>query len=319
MIHPVLIFGLALQSISAQSEQHLQAGVDAQKQGHFDVAISEFRQAVELDPDSIPGQRLLGIALLTVGNYAEAAPHLEKAGDRDTLGIAQIETAQYQQAIANLSAALKDHPNNPDLLYYLGRAAGLLSKQSIDTLIELHPDSSRAHQAIGENYFVIRQMPQAEKEFTEALRLRPATPGLHMALGLVYAGSNQWPKAEEQFRAETKLQPDNAEAAYHLGTALLQEGNAHEARVELERANQLKPDMPETLYSLGKAASLDNSPAIAEKSWLHLFEIEKDTSLAGQTHFALAALYRKQGNAAKAESEMREFKKLQKGQSPPPR
>jgi len=85
------------------------------------------------------------------------------------------------------------------LLYYLGRASGLLSKQSIDTLLATYPDSARAHQALAENYFVLRQMPQAEKEFQEALRLRPDIPKLHLELGEVYAGSSQWAKAEEEF------------------------------------------------------------------------------------------------------------------------
>jgi len=39
--------------------------------------------------------------------------------------------------------------------------------------------------------------------------------------------------------------------------------------------------------------------------------LEKETSLAAQAHFGLANLYRKQGNAAKAQHEMREYQKLQ--------
>jgi len=145
---------------------------------------------------------------------------------------------------------------------------------------------------MGENYFVLRQMPQAEKEFAEALHQRPEIPGLHLELGLVYAGAARWDKAEEEFRVETKMQPGNAEAAYRLGAALLQQGKAHEARQQLERANRLKPDMPETLYSLGKAASLDGSPAAAEKAWTRVIELEKESSLAAQAHFGLANLYR---------------------------
>ena len=147
------------------------------------------------------------------------------------------------------------------LLYYLGRASGLLSKQSIDTLLAAYPDSARAHQALAENYFVLRQMPEAEKEFREALRERPDIPELHLELGEVYAGAFQWSKAEAEFRTQAKLQPGNAEAAYRLGTALLEQGKAKEARVELARADKLLPDMPETLYSLGKAASLEGDTA----------------------------------------------------------
>lgn len=336
---------LAWQISSPEALQHLQAGVQAEKNRKFDTAIVEFRKvaeldpkstegfirlgqayleirdyqnaiaplkhAVELGPESQPAHQLLGYALLAQGYAAQAVPNLEKGSDKAALGIAQLEAGDLKNAVANLQAALGQHPNDPDLLYYFGRASGLLSKQAIDTVIAAYPDSARAHQAMAENYYVLRQMPQAEKEFLEAIRLRPDLPKLHLELGLVYTGSAQWPKAEEAFRAETKLQPGNAEAAYRLGNALLQQGKSKEARAELKRADNLQPEMPETLYSLAKAASLEGDTAAAEKDWKRVTELEKDSSLAAQAHFALAGLYRKQGKADAADREMAEFKKLQ--------
>lgn len=345
MIHFVLALWLAAQVASPEASKHLQAGVDADKQGNVTVAITEFKKATELspksavafvdlgqayleshdydaatpplkhaleiDPNLVVAHQLLGYALLARGYAREAIPHLARAKEPGALGIAQLQTGQLAEAITNLRAALDARPNDPDLLYYLGRASGLFSKQNIDTLMAAYPDSARAHQAMGENYFVLRRMEDAEKEYVEALRQRPETPGLHLELGLVYAGTGQWTRAEEQFRAETKLQPGNAEAAFRLGGALLQQGQAHEARLELERSNRLQPRMPETLYSLGKAASLDNDPQSALKDWTDLLRIEKAGPLAAQAHFGLASLYRKQGNAEMAEHEMEEFRKLQ--------
>ena len=77
--------------------------------------------------------------------------------------------------------------------------------------------------------------------------------------------------------------------------------------------------MPETLYSLGKAAALAGDPAAAEKAWTKLLSIEKDSSLAAQTHFAPAGLYRKQGKTADAERETREFQQLQNRAAQPER
>jgi tetratricopeptide (TPR) repeat protein len=91
----------------------------------------------------------------------------------------------------------------------------------------------------------------------------------------------------------------------------LQQGKAREARTELERSNRLQPDMPETLYSLGKAAALAGDSTTAERSWTKLLSIEKQSSLAAQTHFALAGLYRRQGKTTEAERETQEFQKLQ--------
>ncbi len=347
MIRALLLLWFAWQTLSPEAVQHMQAGIAADKQRQFDVAITEFRKvteleptfpdgfislgqaymekhdfasavtplkrALEVDPDSEPAHQLLGYALLAQGYAAQAIPHLQRVQDKTGLGIAQIQTGQLPEAIANLQAALANRPNDPDLLYYIGRASGLLSKQSIDTLLAAYPDSPRAHQALAENYFVLRQMPEAEKEYREALRLRPEIPEVHLELGEVYAGAFQWAKAEEEFREQTKLQPGNAEAAYRLGTALLEQGKAHEARAELLRADKLMPDMPETLYSLGKAAALEGDATAAEKEWTRLLSIEKETSLAAQAHFGLAGLYRKQGKTEAAQREMQEFQRLQGG------
>jgi tetratricopeptide (TPR) repeat protein len=345
MIHALFMLLLAFQGVSPEVVQHVQAGLEAQKQGNLDTAISEFQKVTELEPtlpaafvnlgaaymskrdyadaiaplkralelnsDLVGAQQMLGYALLARGYAAEAIPHFEKAQVMDGLGIAQLETGKLPEAIVNLQSALTKRPNDPDLLYYLGRASGLLSKQVFDTLLSAYPDSPRAHQALAENYFALRRVPEAEKEYEAALRLRPDAPGIHLALGEAYALASQWPKAEEEFRAESKLRPGDAEAAYRLGSTLLQEGKVREARAELGRADRLKPEMPETLYSLGKAASLTGETSVAEAAWTKLINIENQSTLAAQAHFGLAGLYRKQGKAAAAEREMQEFRKLQ--------
>jgi tetratricopeptide (TPR) repeat protein len=277
----------------------------------YGAAITPLKRALELNPDLLVAHQFLGYALLAQGYAAEAILHLERVGAQEALGIAQIETGQLTEAVANFTAVLPKQPDDPDLLFYLGHSSGLLSKTAIDTLIANHPDSARAHQALGENYLVLRQLPQAEKEYLEALRVRPDLPGLHLELGQVYANSAQWPEAEAEFRAEAKLQPGNAEAAYRLGAALLQQGNARDALADLKRSNQLKPEMPETLYSLGKAASLAGESSVAEESWRKVIELEKNTSLAAQAYFGLAGLHRKQGKLSQAQQEMQEFQKLQ--------
>ncbi len=337
----VLYLGLAWQSVSPDVVQHVQAGLQAQKQGRLNDAIREFKavtelmptlpaafvnlgaaylqnkqygaaiaplkRSLELNPDLIGAHQMLGYALLEQGYAAEAIPHLKKAGVVDALGVAELKLGHYLDAITDLEAALAKHPNDPELLYYLGRASGLLSKDALDALQSAYPNSARAHEALGENYAVLRRIPEAEKEYTEALRQQPNAPGIHLQLGQIYAAAKDWPKAEEEFYAETNIQPGDAEAAYRFGNALLQQGKIKEARASLERADRLQPNMPETLYALGKSASLAGDAAGAERSWLQLLSVEKNTSLAAQAHFGLATLYRKQGKTAEAAREMEAF------------
>ncbi|MGH9581977.1 MAG: tetratricopeptide repeat protein [Bryobacteraceae bacterium] len=337
--------GLALQAVSPEVARHAQAGLDAEKQGRLIDAIAEFKQVTEMAPDFTAGfvnlgaayiqdrnyaaavpplktavkmnenlagaQQMLGYALLMEGDAQGAIPHLERAGAKDFLGIAQLKVGKLPEAVENLNAAVSKHPNSPELLYYLGRAAGLLSKEVMDTLDSAFPDSSRSHQALGENYAALKQAPKAEKEYLQAIRLQPNARGVHLDLGLLYASLPDWSKAEDQFRAEAQLEPADAEAAYRLGHALLEEGKIHEAQAELKRADRLRPDMPQTLYSLGKAESLNGDSAAAENSWKRVIVLEKTSALAAQAHFALATLYRKQGRAADARRELREYERLQ--------
>ena len=330
-------------AVSPEAVQHAKAGMEARERGKLDEAIAEFRQVTMLEPnmaagfvnlgaaylekrdyaEAIPSLRhalelngelvgahqMLGYALLAQGYAAEAIPHLERANAVDVLGIAQLEAGKLPEAVLNLEAALAKRPNDPDLLYYLGRASGRLSKQAMDALIAAYPDSPRAHEALGENLAALRRAPEAEKEFDVAIRLRPDTPGVHLALGEVYARASDWAKAEGEFRAEAKLRPGDAETAYRFGSALLEEGKIPEARTELDRADRLRPEMPETLYALGKARSLDGDAAGAEKAWRQVIAIEKEGALAGQAHFGLAGIYRKQGKTAAAAREMEDFQR----------
>jgi hypothetical protein len=62
-------------------------------------------------------------------------------------------------------------------------------------------------------------------------------------------------------------------------------------------------DHRKTLYALGKTALLEADVKDAEKSWLKLLSIEKDSDLAAQTHFAWRAFI-----ASKARCQRRNVK-----------
>ena len=342
----MLWLGLSWQAVSPEVVLHAKAGLAAKQAGNLNEAILEFRkvtelapqlpagfvnlgaaylesrkyaeaipplkQALALDPKLAGADQMLGYALLSAGYATEAIPHLEREQAQDALGIAELKTGKLPEAIANLNAALAKRPNDPDLLYYLGRASGLLSKEVFDTLESTYPESARAHQSLAENYTALRKVPEAETEYKTALSIRPDTPGVHLALGELYALASEWPKAEDEFRAEATVQPGDPETAYRWGAALLQNGKAKEAQAQLELADRLRPRMPETLLSLGKAAFQNADLAMAEKAWSQVVELEKNSPLAEQAHFSLAGLYRKKGESSRAEQEMELFRAMQK-------
>ena len=280
------------------------------KKRDYPPAITTLKRAAELSPDSLPIHQLLGYALLSDGYAAQAIPHLEIAHDSGAMGIAQLQADQPAEAIVNLRVALSKNPNDPDLLYYLSRAGAALSSQSEDKLLSSFPEDARALEILGQHYYAMKMLPQAIKEYEQAIALRPELPGLRLELGQIYAARSDWAQAEKQFRDEAKLQSGNPEAAYRLGETLLQEGKMKEAAEELRRSDLLRPNMPETLYSLARATAVSN-PASAEVALKRIIEIEKETPLAGQAYLLLAAIHRKQGNAELATREMAEYHRIQ--------
>lgn len=274
------------------------------------AAIPPLKRAAELNPDSLAVHQLLGYALLAAGYASEAIPHLKMIQDYGALGIAQLQADQPGEAVANLQMALAKAPDDPDLLFYLSRAATAYSEQASEKLLASFANTARGHQVRGQNDYALKMFPEAEREYAQAMALRPDLPGLRLELGLVYAAQSEWEKAEEQFRAEAKLQPGNAEAAYRLGDALLQRGKMKEAVAELQRSDSLRPDMPETLYSLGRAAA-SSEPSIAEHALTRVIELEKDTPLAAQTYLALAGIHRRQGKTDQATRDMQEYRRIQ--------
>ncbi len=350
MIQVLLFLHLFLQAqavasqAAAQAKVLLQSGIDAENRHDLDNALVEFRKAAELDPsssevllrigdaymkkhdaaeaipplkraaelspDSVPIQQLLGYALLAQGYAREAIPHLEIAHDPGALGIAQLENDEPAKAMVNLQSALENDPDNPDLLFYVSRAATALGSQSTDKLLSSFPNSARAHQTRGQTYYQMKMIPEAVKEYDQAIAIRSGLPGLHLELGEIYAGRAEWPKAEEQFRAETKLQPGSAEAAFRLGDALLQGGKMREAADELRRSDSLHPNMPETLYAMGRALAGADASA-AEHALASVLKLEQNSSLAAQADLLLASIHRKQGKSELASREMEDYRRIQ--------
>ncbi len=348
MIRALLCVCLLLQQSTAPPSSDvttlLQSGVDAENRHDLDHAIAAFRKAADLDPssgvaflrlgdaymqkrdyaaaipplkhaaelnpDSLPVHQLLGYALLAAGYASEAVPHLKMIQDYGALGIAQLQADQPGEAVANLQIALAKAPDDPDLLFYLSRAATAYSEQSSGKLLTTFANTARGHQVRGQNDYALKMFPEAEREYVQAIALRPALPGLRLELGLVYAAQSEWEKAEEQFRGEARLQPGNAEAAYRLGDALLQRGKMKEAVVELQRSDSLRGDMPETLYALGRAAA-SSEPIVAEHALTRAIDLEKDTPLAAQAYLTLAGIHRRLGETDQAAHEMQEYRRIQ--------
>jgi tetratricopeptide (TPR) repeat protein len=274
-------------------EAHLGKGYDALKQDQYDVAISEFRAALEIDSTLTLRARFpLAVALFEAHKSDEARRELEivrrEVGDHPNvlyyLGRLDLDDRNLSGAIKNLSQAAAKPPF-PDTSYYLGFA-----------------------------YFKQGDLPAAEKWLKEAAQLNPRDARIPYQLGLVYrklgrneeatkalAVSEELRKrdsSESQLRVECaqKLDkgtreeahaiceqlydPDNAEKLTSLGTIYGQHGDLQAALKPLRRAAELAPQSPQMQYNLALAYYQLNQFEAARqplentlKRWPDLFQL----------------------------------------------
>ena len=111
MITAALFLWLAFQGVSPEAAQHMQAGVEAHKQGQFDVAIKEFRKATASDPNLAEGFLDLGEVCLETRDYPAAVAALKRALELSPeldaahlqLGYALLAQGYAEEAIPHLT------------------------------------------------------------------------------------------------------------------------------------------------------------------------------------------------------------------------
>jgi Flp pilus assembly protein TadD len=247
-------------------EAHLGKGYDALKQDTYEVAVSEFRAALQLDPGLVLRARFpLAVALFELHKSEEARRELEtvrqEVGDHPNvsyyLGRLDLEDRNFESAIRNLkeAAAAKPKPPFPDTAYYLGFA-----------------------------YFKHGDLAAAEKWLKEAARFNPRDPLALYQLGFVYRKEGREEEAKKTLAASEELRrrednepllktecgkkldqgprdearafceqlyaPDDSEKLTALGTIYAQHRDLEAALKPFRRAAELAPQSPQMQYNL---------------------------------------------------------------------
>ncbi len=87
--------------------------------GRYQEAITTFKKAIQLNPNSADGHYNLGIGFARIGSYQEAEKHYRMAIDKDpylldaytNLGGLFIGTGEYQKAVEILNSAIQKDPD----------------------------------------------------------------------------------------------------------------------------------------------------------------------------------------------------------------
>jgi tetratricopeptide (TPR) repeat protein len=165
------------------------------------------------------------------------------------------EAKRDKEALAFLTKALEEQPEQTEILYEQAMAAERLKQydlmeQQLRLLITLKPDQALAYNALG--YSLADRgvrLEDAEELIRNALSLRPEDGMLIDSLGWVFFKQRKYPQALEQLQDAYNRLPDG-EIAAHLGEVHWEMGQKDKAREVWKEALSKEPKHPVLLETL---------------------------------------------------------------------
>lgn len=210
---------------------HTYRGDGYAAQRDLERAISDYGEALRLDPQSAYAFHRRGGAHYNQGNFAAAIAdfseairldlnNVEALADR---GAAYHDSGDFARAIADLDQAIRLAPGD----------AGLFNSRCW------------ARAVWG------RALARARTDCDAALQLQPNSPAILDSRGLVSLKQRRWNDAWADYDAAIRLSADFASAIYGRGVAAIGLGRIADGQADMARASQLDADIAQTFAGYG--------------------------------------------------------------------
>ena len=314
-----------------------------------------FTRAQELAPDAEIARALVVVALrlddrtAAAASYRDYAARLEQAPAsvtaataRGELGSALLRAGLFNEAAAELGAALQLEPANVQLILQLARAhlgrkdvpaagralesavaRGIQAAEIYAALAEVYEVSGHVENAIPAMRLAIERDPKNETyrfryamlltdtkvpaaaiiRLQEALKEFPDSVKLWFALGVAQSASNQTTEAMQALEHALKLDPRCAPALAYLGVTLATQGSYVEAVEYYEKSLAIN-DRISVVHYLAADAILNQTAGDVAKAEAHLTRaLELDPTLAA-ARLARAKIYMRSNRFAEAATEL---------------
>lgn len=291
----------------------------------YEQAVASLRQALKLKPSLQRSDTLLAISLSELSRYREALPGLEKgfrtAKEADTKRLCGLQLLRAYEGLQRNDQALqvaleltRSYPNDPEVLYHVGRVYGNSAYLAMEKLVKVAPDSVWRHQAAAEAHESQGSYDAALAEYRQVLALEPRRPGIHYRIGrtlLERAHDKTSPEdiaaAQAEFEQELQLDPSNANAAYEIGEIYRQAGRFEQSQKSFEEALKYYPDFEEAQTGLASVLISLKNPRDALVHLQKAIALSPDDEVAW---FRLAQVQRILGNTSEQQKALAEFNRL---------
>lgn len=228
-----------------------------------DLAAAEATQARQRFPRDAELARMHGIALLQLGELAEARTALESARALSpqsievscNLGSVLLASNDAPAAVAILNHARTLAPMHPAVLNGLGnalRANGDLvgARDAYEQATRAQPDYVGAWFNLAALHHALGDLTQAEHDARRALVLAPGHPDGLLVLGHIIAAQRRYGEAHATYATGARSAPSDARFAYQCGLMAEELKQLAAAATAHARALTLNPNLDQALGQL---------------------------------------------------------------------
>jgi len=266
-----------------------------QAKGQTTAALSNFRQALAIDPKSIDALLAIADIYALKNKHAEAMAILKRARTLapDAVPVLRrvvIEAMNARENRTALEAAFElqqKSSENPDDKYL--SAAVMLQEQEyteasriLEEYVAQRPQDSKAWLGLGLAYLNQQRFPDARNALERSLQLDPNLAEAEYQFGIVASKEGNAQEAIQRLEHVVQQQPRHAKALLNLGTLYLQAGELEKAQGALQRSEAADPADPETEYQLSLLSNRIGKADEARQHMERFRQLKQERDRAGQ-------------------------------------
>lgn len=230
-------------------------------------SLGILRKVLEQAPDCFLARNVMGVALIELKQYAEAAQVLQSliqdqpdnAEAHSRLGRALGAQGLWQEGLSHFQKAVEIQPHFAAHHFALGMALKRLGKSSeaaseFEAAVQSDPGQVLAQLHLAD--YLAKQPGRIEdaiQHYQLAIKYHPGFAVAHSNLGAVLFQLRRNSEAEEHFTFAIELEPQQFEPRLLLAQVLLSERRFDDAIAQLTMALQIRPNEPNAISLLQQA------------------------------------------------------------------
>jgi tetratricopeptide (TPR) repeat protein len=249
---------------------HYNLGNLYNRREQFDLAITNYIEALAAEPAYADAHNNLAGLLLNLRRYDEAIQHYQEAVRLQPSSVAWFNLANtfaeaararhdtnlFAQSVSAFQKALQLDPNfyaahNNFGSVWQDQNRDDLAIAEFQAAVNAKPNLEEGHFNLAAALARAGRLDEAITNFQAAARLNPGRAATFNGEALCYVRQGKMEEAERQFRRVIELVPGDSAAYEYLGNTLGSEGKYDEAVTCFLKALQINPRDPEGEFNLG--------------------------------------------------------------------